>query len=206
MLRGSRAEELRAARGRRWGELGHRIRALEGGNAKKEVEALGNAGDLLKQLADLKGAGDGNEREKPGARIGEAEDGTRGGGQLGTSRGEGGWPAVEEEAPTRREQDGRPPPINLATGGTPRGAMRQLAPVAPSEQHLQPKIIGLEMQVRELTSTQGQLERERSVLKRRCVDAEEQLAAIQGYLGTHIGRYQKEILRLRERLNYLEKA
>ena len=33
-----------------------------------------------------------------------------------------------------------------------------------------------------------------------------QLAAIQGYLGTHIGRYQKEILRLRERLNYLEKA
>ena len=84
--------------------------------------------------------------------------------------------------------------------------MSQMGPVAPSEQHLQPKIIGLEMQVRELTSTQGQLERERSVLKRRCVDAEEQLAAIQGYLGTHIGRYQKEILRLRERLNYLEKA
>ena len=36
--------------------------------------------------------------------------------------------------------------------------------------------------------------------------AEEQLAEIQKYLSTNIGRYQKEILRLRERLNYLEKA
>ena len=51
----------------REGELNHRIRALEeGGNAKKEVEALkATQEDLLKQLADLKGAGDWDyEREK----------------------------------------------------------------------------------------------------------------------------------------------
>ena len=218
-LRGSRAEEklkeqLEAAQVRE-GELNHRIRALEeGGNAKKEVEALkATQEDLLKQLADLKGAGDWDyEREKLKVpelekqkmaleqEVGQLKD------QLAKAKEGGGGGGGGGGADSPSSKDGRPPPINLATGGTPRGAMSQMGPVAPSEQHLQPKIIGLEMQVRELTSTQGQLERERSVLKRRCVDAEEQLAAIQGYLGTHIGRYQKEILRLRERLNYLEKA
>ena len=58
----------------------------------------------------------------------------------------------------------------------------------------------LQLQVRELTRVQGDLERERSELARRAAYAEAQLAEIQQYLGTNIGRYQKEILRLRQSL------
>lgn len=55
----------------------------------------------------------------------------------------------------------------------------------------------LQLHVRELTRVQGELERERTELTRRAVHAEAQLAEMQQYLTSNIGRYQKEILRLR---------
>jgi len=58
----------------------------------------------------------------------------------------------------------------------------------------------LQLQVRELTRVQGELERERTELARRAAYAEAQLAEMQQYLGTNIGKYQKEILRLRQSL------
>ena len=58
----------------------------------------------------------------------------------------------------------------------------------------------LQLQVRELTHVQAGLERERSELARRAAYAEAQLAEMQSYLGTNIGKYQKEILRLRQSL------
>ena len=78
---------------------------------------------------------------------------------------------------------------------------------AAAEQKAQPPQLGgpanarkLQVQVRELTRLQGDLERERSELARRAAYAEAQLAEIQQYLGTNIGKYQREILRLRHSL------
>ena len=55
----------------------------------------------------------------------------------------------------------------------------------------------LKLQLRELEAYQAQLERERSELTRRATYAEEQLKAMQQYVDTHLGKYQKEIMRLR---------
>ena len=63
-----------------------------------------------------------------------------------------------------------------------------------------PKLLNLQLQVRELVASQALLERERSQLVQRATHSEEQLAEIQKYLSTNIGRYQKEILRLRDQL------
>ena len=64
-----------------------------------------------------------------------------------------------------------------------------------------PKLLNLQLQVRELVASQALLERERSQLVQRAAHSEEQLAEMQKYLSTNIGRYQKEILRLREKLH-----
>ena len=58
----------------------------------------------------------------------------------------------------------------------------------------------LRWKARELVESQASLERERSELKRRAMAAEEQLAEMQRFLPQHIGKYQKEIVRLRESL------
>ena len=63
-----------------------------------------------------------------------------------------------------------------------------------------PKLLNLQLQVRELVASQALLERERSQLVQRAAHSEEQLAEMQKYLSTNIGRYQKEILRLRDQL------
>ena len=63
-----------------------------------------------------------------------------------------------------------------------------------------PKLLNLQLQVRELVASQALLERERSQLLQRAAHSEEQLAEMQKYLSTNIGRYQKEILRLRDQL------
>ena len=44
----------------------------------------------------------------------------------------------------------------------------------------------------------AQLEAERSALKMRSMNAEEQLSELQGAMASNILRYQKEILRLRQ--------
>ena len=51
--------------------------------------------------------------------------------------------------------------------------------------------------MRELEAYQAQLERERSELKRRALNAEEQLVAMQSYVDENLGKYQREIVRLR---------
>lgn len=63
-----------------------------------------------------------------------------------------------------------------------------------------PKLLGLQVQVRELTSAQSLLERERSQLVQRAAHAEAQLTEMQKYLSSNLGRYQKEIMRLRDQL------
>ena len=63
-----------------------------------------------------------------------------------------------------------------------------------------PNLLNLQLQVRELVASQALLERERSQLVQRAAHSEEQLAEMQKYLSTNIGRYQKEILRLRDQL------
>ena len=63
-----------------------------------------------------------------------------------------------------------------------------------------PKLLGLQVQVRELTSAQALLERERSQLVQRAAHAEAQLTEMQKYLSSNLGRYQKEIMRLRDQL------
>ena len=57
------------------------------------------------------------------------------------------------------------------------------------------------LQIRELESYQSQLERERSELARKAATAEAQLKAMQEYVDTNLGRYQKEIVRLRQLLD-----
>lgn len=56
----------------------------------------------------------------------------------------------------------------------------------------------LSLQVRELEAELGRLERERSVLTRRATYAEEQLSAMQTYVDTYMGKYQTEIMRLKQ--------
>jgi predicted RNase H-like nuclease (RuvC/YqgF family) len=58
----------------------------------------------------------------------------------------------------------------------------------------------LRLQVKELEGYQGQLEAERSQLKRRAAYAEEQLKEVQRYLDSTLGKYQREILKLRQEL------
>ena len=55
----------------------------------------------------------------------------------------------------------------------------------------------LRFQVRELEAQIAQLEAERSALKMRAMNAEEQLSELQGAMASNLLRYQKEILRLR---------
>ena len=58
----------------------------------------------------------------------------------------------------------------------------------------------LRLQIKELESYQSQLERERSELKRRAMMAEEQLKQMQQYVDANLGKYQAEIVRLKEQL------
>ena len=55
----------------------------------------------------------------------------------------------------------------------------------------------LTMQVREMGSANAQLETERSSLKRRVTNAEEQLEQMQGAMSSNMAAYQKEIIKLR---------
>jgi len=86
------------------------------------------------------------------------------------------------------------------------GDMEAKLAVAEERLHL-PQLGGnirtqqLQLQVRELTRLQGELERERTELTRRAVHAEAQLEEMQQYINANIGRYQKEILRLRKQVN-----
>ena len=56
----------------------------------------------------------------------------------------------------------------------------------------------LRFQVNELEASQIKLEKERSELKRRTAFAEEQLKEVQAYVDANLGRYQREIVKLRQ--------
>uniref|UniRef100_A0A7S3AJ07 Uncharacterized protein n=1 Tax=Haptolina ericina TaxID=156174 RepID=A0A7S3AJ07_9EUKA len=56
----------------------------------------------------------------------------------------------------------------------------------------------LRLRLREMNSTLGQLEAERSSLVRRATGAEEQLSELQAAMARNMAKYQKEILRLRQ--------
>ena len=55
----------------------------------------------------------------------------------------------------------------------------------------------LRIQIRELETYQAQLERERSEYSSKARNLEAQLEAMQQYVNENLGRYQREILRLR---------
>ena len=65
------------------------------------------------------------------------------------------------------------------------------------------KVMLYRIQIRELESQLGQLESERSALARRATFAEEQLSAMQAYVDDNLGKYQREIVRLRGATRYV---
>ena len=56
----------------------------------------------------------------------------------------------------------------------------------------------MRLQIAELEAEQSKLERERTLLTRRAIAAEEQLATMQAYVDTYMTKYQVEIVRLKQ--------
>lgn len=56
----------------------------------------------------------------------------------------------------------------------------------------------MRMQIAELEAEQSKMERERTLLTRRAIAAEEQLATMQAYVDTYMTKYQVEIVRLKQ--------
>ena len=57
----------------------------------------------------------------------------------------------------------------------------------------------LRLRVREMESSLGQLEAERTSLAHRAMSAEEQLLELQAAMAKNMTKYQKEIMRLRQK-------